>query len=235
MKETTDHLVLPFEVLGKYILALMTVAVATAIFFFIGRDVLGEAVIALLYLIPISWVTASWGQGPGIIAAVVSALAFNFFFIPPYYTLYIGRLEGWLLLGIFLVVAIVVVGRIQVGFAKAQRHEREAIFMYELSTALAGARKIEDVARILAGQIQQLYQAGLVQVSLEGKEGSVTASLPQGARMKSKPDRVLPILASGGLVGEICLWQDLIPIPQDDDRLLRNFTAQAALALERAQ
>ena len=49
--------------------------------------------IALLYLVPISWSTARWGQGPGTAAAVFAALAFNFFFIPPYYTLYIGSLE----------------------------------------------------------------------------------------------------------------------------------------------
>lgn len=236
MEAKTDNSILPVEVLEKYILALVLVAAVTAILFSIGRDILGEGVIALLYLAPISWVTARWGQGPGITAAVASALAFNFFFIPPYYTFYIDRLEGWLLLGIFLIIAIVVVGRIQVGFALAHRREREAIFMYELSAALAGARTPEDVTRILAERIQQLYLAELVQVTVKGKDGEVVGSFPKGIKMKRKPDRILPILiSSGDLVGEVCLWQDLMIIPPEDDRLLRNFTSQAALALDRAQ
>jgi K+-sensing histidine kinase KdpD len=233
-KETTSS-ALSFQTLEKLTLALIVVAATTAALFLIGRDVLGEGVIALLYLAPISWVTARWGQGPGILAAVASALAFNFFFIPPYYTFYIGSLEGWLLLGIFLVVAIVIVGRIQVGLAMAHRRECEAIFMYELSAALASAHTPEAITRILAGQTQQLYQAELVQVTIDGKEGPVAASSPRGASVKSYPDRVLPILTDEGIVGEIRIWQGKILLPPADDRLFRNFTEQSARALERAQ
>jgi two-component system sensor histidine kinase KdpD len=235
MHEEIENPSFPIEVLGNYLLALVITAVATAVILLIGREVLGEGVIALLYLAPISWVTARWGQGPGITAAVASALAFNFFFIPPYYTLYIGSLQGWLLLGIFLIIAIVVVGRIQVGLARAQAREREAIFMYELSTALSGARSQEAVVRILAGQIQQLFQTDLIQVFVEGKEGPLTASLPQEAEFKRKPDLVLPIMAAQGLVGEIRLWQGRLPLPPAEDRLVGNLTNQGALALERAQ
>ena len=45
---------------------------------------------------------------------------FDYFFIPPFYTFAVGRLEGWLVLAIFLVVSIVVIGRIQSGLTKAQ-------------------------------------------------------------------------------------------------------------------
>lgn len=58
-------------------------------------------------------------------------------------------------------------GRIQVGLALAHRREREAIFIYELGAALAGAHTPEAITRILAGQTQQLYQAELVQVTTD--------------------------------------------------------------------
>ena len=45
---------------------LATVA-ATLILFLIGRNALGETVIALLYILVVGWVTASWGQWQGII------------------------------------------------------------------------------------------------------------------------------------------------------------------------
>jgi two-component system sensor histidine kinase KdpD len=235
MKKVATETFWSLQGLGNSLLALVTVAIATAVMYLIGREILGEGVIALLYLAPISWVTARWGQGPGIVAAVASALAFNFFFIPPYYTFYIGSLEGWLLLFIFLAVAIVIVGRIQVGLAMAQRREREAIFMYELSAALASAQTPEAITRILAGQTQQLYQAELVQVTINGKDRPVAASSPQGVTTQSYPDRVLPILTDKGIVGEIRMWQGKIPLPPADDRLFRNFTEQSARALERAQ
>lgn len=73
----------------------------TAVFLLIGRNVLGEGVIALLYLVPIGWSTTRWGQLSGMCAAITAFLAFNFFFIPPFLTFQIGSLEGWLMLIIF--------------------------------------------------------------------------------------------------------------------------------------
>jgi GAF domain-containing protein len=59
--------------------------------------------------------------------------------------------------------------------------------------------------------------------------------LPVDGLVQGKPDRVLPILASPGLVGEICLWRGNGWLPSEDSRLLKNFATQAALALERAR
>jgi hypothetical protein len=134
--------------------------------------VLGEGVVALLYLVPIAWSTTRWGQLAGMSAAVAAFLTFNFFFIPPFYTFQIGRVEGWLILIIFLGVAAVIVGRIQYGLKRAQQREREALFMYELSTSLAGTRTPEAVARTLARQLQQMLQADLVQVVVEPDQSS---------------------------------------------------------------
>ena len=52
---------------------------------------------------------------------------------------------------------------------------------------------------------------------------------------KGRPDRIIPILASPGMVGEICLWRGNGWLPPEDSLLLKNFGAQAALALERAR
>jgi len=234
MQKRTARFSLSFRVIEKYLFALLVVAAATAVMFFIGRDVLGEGVIALLYLAPISWVTARWGQGPGILAAVASALAFDFLFIPPFFTFNIGSLEGWLLLGIFLGVAIVVVGRIQHGLSQAQASKREATLMYELSVVLAGAHTREDVTRTLARQLQQFYQAELIQVSVEGKDGPAVVDIPQGASVAGKPDLVLPIMAAKGMVGEVRMWRNGLSLTPADDQLLKNLTHLSALALERA-
>jgi K+-sensing histidine kinase KdpD len=217
--------------------AILTVAATTVPLVFIGRTILGEAVIALLYLIPVGWSAARWGQTPGICAAVAAALAFDFFFIPPFHTFTVGNLEGWLVLVIFLVVAIIVVGRIQSGIAKAQASERDAHFMFELSTTLAGLRTQEAVTQALARHLQELFQAELVEVAITS--GSPKAPLasraPVTAMEKDRPDLILPILASPGMVGEICIWRGTGWLPEENSLLLKNISTQATVALERAR
>jgi two-component system sensor histidine kinase KdpD len=225
---------LTFETVEKFVWVALLIAGTTALLYLIGRDTLGEGVIALLYLIPISWVTSRWGQGPGIFSAVIAALAFDFFFIPPFFTFTVGSLEGWLILIIFLLVAVGIVGRIQTGFAQAREREREAMFMYEMSLALAGSQSPEEIARHLANKLQELYLAALVQVTLQQEDPPRTllASSSIGKAVDRRPDRIVPVMTARGLAGEICIWGEKAPLPPMESRLLQNFAAQAARALE---
>jgi two-component system, OmpR family, sensor histidine kinase KdpD len=225
------------ELYFNCLFAILSVAITALPLVLIGRATLGEAVIALVLLVPVAWSAARWGQIPGICAALAAALVFDFFFIPPFHTFTVGNLEGWLVLGIFLVVATVVVSRIQAGLTKARESEQEAIFMYELSTALAGLRTQEAVVHALAAHLQQMFWAELVEVQIQPDNHSAPmfASVPVDRVVTTKPDRVLPILAGPGLVGEIRIWQGEGWLPAEDSRLLQNFVTQAALALERAR
>ena len=225
-----------FPIESKYLaaslLAVLAVTVTTIPLFLVGRAILGEAVIALLYLVPVAWSANRWGQLPGLSAALTAALAFDFLFIPPFYTFAVERLEGWLVLAIFLGVAVWVVERIQVSLTRA----REAVFMYEMSAALCAQRTPEAVAYAVAKQIQQWYQAMLVNVVFHPDKNSagIVASEPPDGAGKGRPDRVLPIVISWGLVGEIQIWSGLFSeLPAADGRLFQNFALQAARAFER--
>jgi K+-sensing histidine kinase KdpD len=232
----TKRLLFPPKLLLNCLQAVLIVAVTTLLMLLIGRNILGEAVIALLYLVPVGWSTTRWGQGPGMCAALTAALTFDYFFIPPFYTFAVGRLEGWLVLVIFFIVAIVVIGRIQSGYTRALVSEREAIFMYELSTALAGSRTQESVAHTLARQLQEMYLASVVKVVIQYEQTkAIVVSEPLDGIAKDKPDRILPILNSSGLIGEIQIWRGYKELPTEDNRLLHNFTSQAAQALERTR
>lgn len=209
-----------------------TVLAITIPMWLIGRDVLGEAVIALLYLAPIAWSANKWGQASGVSAALTAALCFDFLFIPPFYTFAVGSLEGWLVLVIFFAVAIVVIGRIQDSLSKA----REATFMYELSSALANARTQDAVAHIVARHLRQLFQASLVYVTFQQSKQAerISANEPQDKTMESHPDRILPILNAWGLVGEIQIWRgEFADLPQEESVLFQNFVSETSKAFER--
>lgn len=213
---------------------MLTVLALTIPMWLIGRDVLGEAVIGLLYLAPIAWSASKWGQVAGMSAALTAALCFDFLFIPPFYTFAVGSLEGWLVLAIFLAIAILVVGRIQESLARA----REATFMYELSSALTNVRTQDAVAHTAAAYISQFFQADQVTLSFQQSKKSprILVSEPQDVPGIGQPDRVLPLLNAWGLVGEIQIWGgEYSQLPAEDSPLLQNFASQTARAFERVE
>jgi K+-sensing histidine kinase KdpD len=214
--------------------AVLLIMGTTLLMLLVGRETLGEAVIALLYLVPIAWSANRWGQQASISAALTAALSFDFFFIPPFYTFAVARLEGWLVLGIFLAVAIVVVGRIQASLSTA----RDAVLMYDLCESLTGMRSQDAVAHTAARRLQQFFMASLVKVTYRPQKNAldVIVSEPREAMPTGKPDRQLPILNTWGLIGEIQIWGNPdTPLPANDSRLLKNFAGQIGRAFERAQ
>jgi K+-sensing histidine kinase KdpD len=220
--------------ISQSLLAVLVILATTAVMLLIGRNTLGEAVVALLYLVPIAWSANRWGQQAGITAALVAALMFDFFFIPPFYTFRVGQLEGWLVLAIFLTVAIVVVGRIQASLSTA----RETVMMYDLSAALTGLRTQDAVAHVAAKHLQKVFLASQVRIIYRPQKDAqdIVVSEPKHAEMANKPDRQLPLLNSWGLIGEIQIFgSEDIPLPADDSRILKNFAMQIANAFERTQ
>ena len=59
-------------------MAVAVVFALTVVMLLIGPKMLGEGVIALLYLVPIGWCTVRWGQIAGISAALTAALVLRF-------------------------------------------------------------------------------------------------------------------------------------------------------------
>jgi two-component system sensor histidine kinase KdpD len=160
-----------FRKIMQSLLSAFLVLILTLIMAAIGRRILAEGVITLLYLVPIAWCTVRWGKLAGASASLTAALAFDFFFIPPFYTFTIGSLEGWLLLVIFMAASIIIVGRVQSVILNERNRGHEATFMYELVAAISNLQSREAIARVIASQIQQQYQAALVQVNLKDQAG----------------------------------------------------------------
>jgi K+-sensing histidine kinase KdpD len=222
--------------------SMMAVAVVfalTVVMLLIGPKMLGEGVIALLYLVPCGWCTVRWGRIAGVSAALTAALCFDFLFIPPYGTFNIGSLEGWLLLFLFIAGSILVVGRFQAILRDEQNRERKATFLYEIVASIANQQTRGGIARVIANQIQQKYLAELVQVYLYSRGNKPVVVMCAGNEpdcvAKPKPDRVLPIVSGPALIGEIAIWKGLMPLPSEDDRMVQTILRQTAAALDRAQ
>lgn len=223
------------DVVTEVVLAVCAIMVLTALMLLLGRPLLGEAVIAMLYLLAVGWFTSHSGPMPGLSAAVAAALMFAYFFVPPFFTFTVGSVEGWLMLVIFVLVAVLLVDRFRAGLAQARVREQEALLLYELSMALVGRHSRAEIAVAVAERLQQLYQAAQVQVMFlsEGDAPSIMVRVPDQTAPAARPDHVVPLLAARCLVGEIRVWSGAGGSNDTAARVLRLLAGQMALALER--
>jgi len=223
----------------RYLFGIMVVVIFTAGLYLL-RDKLTDPLIALLFLLPVVFSTTYGGLGPGALSALCAFLSFNYFFIQPYYSLRVHHTQDLLVLLVFLIVAIAtseLVGRAQSSTAEATDREREAIRLYELSTALAGTNNDQAILRVLARLCQRTFNATHVQINLErtnDREGLVFNLPDTNSSPGPKPLHVAPLETARGLLGEICIWRGETAMSASEERLLHTFANQGALALERA-
>ena len=107
-----------------YAAAIAGIAVVTAICAPF-HDTLNDTTVALAYLLVVLLVATAWGSWPALLASAVGVLCFNFFFLPPVYTLTIADPQNWVALAAFLVTA-VTAGQLS-ELAKRRAAEAEAV------------------------------------------------------------------------------------------------------------
>ncbi len=95
----------------------------------------------LLYLLPIIFAAARWGRGPSAFAAIVAALAHDYFFVPPFGTLTVAGPDEGIGLVLLLFTALATAHLADAARRSAQ-HERAAQLAHqadEMKTALLHA------------------------------------------------------------------------------------------------
>jgi two-component system sensor histidine kinase KdpD len=228
----------------KYLLALLVTGLFTlAILPFRSEGGQDHTVLSLLYLLPVVLCSVMWGLGPGALSAVVSFLALNYFFIPPYYTLIVHRTQDLLVLIAFLGVSITIgqlVGRVSKSLAESQSREHEATHLYELTMSLAGLQDEQQIISALAEQTLITFGAGRVDILVEshGKKPAHHVRL-EDPRLKQQvpesPSHIIPLQSTQGFLGEIKLWRDSASLTQAEERILSTFASQGVSALERVR
>ncbi len=106
-----------------YAVALAGVAVVTWLIWLVSGhvNVLSMAVCFQLLVLVVS---GAYGLGPGLATGLVSALAFNWFFVPPVHTLTIADTRNWISLAVFAATAIIT-SYLAEGFRRQRRESEE--------------------------------------------------------------------------------------------------------------
>jgi len=90
----------------SWILSFLALVVAASVLF-AARPELGEAHVALVFLLVVLGASAGGGRSLGITIALAAFLIFDWFFLPPYNTLLVRNPFDWLVLIVFLVTSVV--------------------------------------------------------------------------------------------------------------------------------
>ena len=145
--------------LSAGVLTAAVLVTAETLVLYVLDDVAAPVSLGVVYLLGVLVVSIVWGAALGIATSLASAIAFNFFHIPPTGRLTIAEAENWVALVVFLVVAAAASSLAEAARHRAQEAEqrgREAAVAAELARVLLGA---PDLSAALAPAAQRIAQA----------------------------------------------------------------------------
>jgi two-component system sensor histidine kinase KdpD len=161
-------------------LALLAVATAAVIALTVVmvpfREELGVLNELLLYLLLVFILALGVGAWPAALAAVLGFLAFDFLFIPPYYTFTVADPDHVLALFVYLGVAIVtarLVSRVRAQKEEARRESRRMALLAELNAALIGDVTLDAILARIAERVVTVYGAEGCRVLVRDENGEL--------------------------------------------------------------
>lgn len=138
----------------RYLLALLIIVLTVGIATPLSKH-LDLTNIVMLFLLAVVFVSVKLGRRPAILSAFFGVLSFNFFFVPPYWSLEIAHAQYLITLITLLIVALTITHYMS-GFreqaALAMTREKQALELYRLEK-LAQETQVEMAAERLRSSI----------------------------------------------------------------------------------
>jgi two-component system, OmpR family, sensor histidine kinase KdpD len=141
-------------------LAASLIVVGTATVCFFLKKFIGYQVVSFALLFVVSTLAFFIGTGPILLAAAFSAFIWDFFFIPPPYSLHVDKPEDMLMLIMFFIIALlsgVLTSRIKRQERKIRIREERTDALYQLTKELSTATGIEEVLNIAKNDIRKYF------------------------------------------------------------------------------
>ena len=123
---------------------------------------LGYQSLALIYLLSVVVLAMFVGRGPTLVAATLTALLWNFCFVPPIFTFRISGITDLMLFCTYFVVALAMghlAARLRAQQAAERRREQRATALYLLTRELAQASDFADLLAIIIREVGKATQA----------------------------------------------------------------------------
>src|SRR5216683_1860247 len=137
----------------------------------------------MVYLLGVIVVATRYGRGPSLLASLMSVGAFDFFFVPPYYTFAVSDTQYFVTFSVMLVVAVVISGlaaRIRAQAESAREREGRMAALYAMSRELASTRGVQGLLAVATRHITELFRAR-VAILLPDASGRLDGGVEAGA------------------------------------------------------
>lgn len=160
--------------------ALATVLVASGVAYVLDRYV-ESANLAMVYLLSVLVSGLAFGFWPAVTAATASALIYNFFFLEPRLTFYIGHAADVFTFAVFFVVAMTtgwLTGRVRDQARSTSRRASAIAAVLNATRRLSAAAKAQDAATALAEQLAAATSGKAVVLTPSGEDIAVVAASP---------------------------------------------------------
>jgi two-component system sensor histidine kinase KdpD len=214
--------------------------------------------VALFYLLTVVFASTFLSRWPTLYLATLSALLWNFLFIPPLFTFYISKVHDVMMFGTYFVVAVVIghyTTQLRAREQAERKREERATSLYRLTRALAASRDLGEALPLVMQIIRASFNADAAillrdesgiaphptsTLVLNAKEESVAAWAFQkkqaaGRSTDTLPNAEalhLPLLAGDRAEGVLAI-RLTGTLPLDQRELLDAFSSQLAVFLEK--
>jgi two-component system sensor histidine kinase KdpD len=174
----------PAEVLAKakpvpwtqYLIAGAVVALCGLVSWGVHATGLSEANVIMIFLIGVAIVSARYGRGPSILSVVASVLAFDFFFVPPFYTFAVADAQYVITFVVMLGIGLLIselTSRRQSQLRASQQQEHRTAQLYRMTRQLTELAGSEFLVRTAGRQLTEIFD-GEVVIFLREPNGSLS-------------------------------------------------------------
>jgi two-component system sensor histidine kinase KdpD len=134
--------------------------ILSSVICYLLKDFIGYQVVSFILLFLVSILALFYGTGPILLAATLSAVIWDYFFIPPQFTLHIGNPLDLLMFIMFFIIALlngILTSRVRRQEKKIRIREERTHALYQLTRELALASGIDEVHKIAMKYIQKYF------------------------------------------------------------------------------
>lgn len=195
------------------------------------REIVPAVSTGVIYLLAVLLVASWFGLWVGLGTAVASALAFNWFHIPPTGRFTVSDPQNWVALAVFLVAAAIASTLAEIARARTREAElrrREADLAADLARLLLGGSDMRAALRPAADRLARALALPGATIELAGEDGDGDDG---AAPDVAADDGAIPLFAQGARIGSLRLGA---PATEEAlDRVVPGLEAILGVALER--
>lgn len=244
------------------ILSAIVLTAATTLFCSLMFPYLELSNLIMFYLLAVAWAGSKLGRVESVITSILSVLAFDFFFVPPYLTFSVSDVQYFVTFAVMLVIALLISTLTMQLKAQAQfvnRREKRTAALYDVSKRLASAASIPQIAVVVKEKSLEIFGCEAT-LFTPNEKGMLQVPVASNTRFEESPSelavarwvsehksaagagtdtlagskaRYLPLVSKGSMSPVLGIWLSQVTWQISYEPLLDAFASQVGSAVER--